>query len=198
MDEQSLPPQQSLLLIESMINKAKNRFSENGFLYLLWGVVIFCNAITHFLLIKFTHIKQPELVWLTCILAAAVQVFYIWRNNRNRTVKTYTEEMIDHIWLYFGISMLLISFISIRFSNWMQMYPIILMLYGIPTSLSGSVMRFTPLKLGGGFCFLLSILSTYCMNEYILLLLAAAVCAAWIVPGIILKAKHKRQRYDQR
>ena len=40
MQEQEFSPQQSLNLIESMINKARNRFSENGHLYLLWGWVI--------------------------------------------------------------------------------------------------------------------------------------------------------------
>ena len=40
-------PQQSLQLIEGMINKAKNRFPKNGFLYLLWGWVIMISAISH-------------------------------------------------------------------------------------------------------------------------------------------------------
>ena len=48
MQSENFSPKDSLLLIDSMINQAKNRFSENGFLYLLWGWVIFACAIFHF------------------------------------------------------------------------------------------------------------------------------------------------------
>ena len=42
---------ESLALIESMINKAKDRFNEDGSLYLLWGwVVLLCSAAEFILL----------------------------------------------------------------------------------------------------------------------------------------------------
>lgn len=66
------------------------------------------------------------------------------------------------------------------------------MLYGIPTFLSGVIMRFTPLKVGGICCGILAMASSYIHNEYILLLLAAAVIAAWIIPGYILKNRFKK------
>jgi len=40
-------PQEALQLIESMINKAQNRFGENGTLYLLWGWVLFPFALQY-------------------------------------------------------------------------------------------------------------------------------------------------------
>ena len=45
MQDENITQQQSLVIIESMINKAKNQFSENGFAYLLWGwVILFCSV----------------------------------------------------------------------------------------------------------------------------------------------------------
>jgi hypothetical protein len=40
MQEEKFSPQESLQLIESMIDQAKSRFSENGHLYLLWGWIV--------------------------------------------------------------------------------------------------------------------------------------------------------------
>lgn len=40
MQPENFSPKDSLQLIDQMINQAKNRFSENGFLYLLWGWLI--------------------------------------------------------------------------------------------------------------------------------------------------------------
>ena len=37
MQEEKMTEQESLRLIESMINTAKSQFSEDGHLYLLWG-----------------------------------------------------------------------------------------------------------------------------------------------------------------
>jgi hypothetical protein len=46
MQQEEFSPQDSLHLIESMINKARNRFSENGHLYLLWGwVILVCSVV---------------------------------------------------------------------------------------------------------------------------------------------------------
>jgi hypothetical protein len=50
MKESSLTSEESLEVIQSMILKAKNQFSENGKLYLLWGWVILCCSLGYFIL----------------------------------------------------------------------------------------------------------------------------------------------------
>lgn len=192
MEPHDFSPQQSLQLIEGMINKAKNRFSENGFLYLLWGWVILISAISHFVLLQIKIMAHPEIVWFSCIATVIFQVIYLTRSRKKSNVKTYSEEIIDYVWISFGACMFVLSFILGKSNNWINMYPIIIMLYGIPTFLSGVIMRFTPLKVGGICCGILAMASSYIHNEYILLLLAAAVIVAWIIPGYILKSRFKK------
>jgi hypothetical protein len=55
-NEEQLSAHSSLALIESMINKAQNRFSENGTLYLVWGWVVAICALSHYIMLTFTHI----------------------------------------------------------------------------------------------------------------------------------------------
>jgi hypothetical protein len=89
MEQENFSPQQSLQLIDSMINKAKNRFNENGFLYLLWGWVIFISAIVHFVALKFQLFKKPEIIWFSTIAATLYQIFYLVKAKKKETVKTY-------------------------------------------------------------------------------------------------------------
>ena len=193
MQQENFSPKDSLLLIDSMINQAKNRFSENGFLYLLWGwLILFCST-GHFILLKLQLFKHPEIIWASCWLAVIFQIVYLVRKKKKETVKTYSDEIIGNIWMCFGICMMVLSIIVSRNNLWMYMYPIILMLYGIPTFLSGVAMQFKPLKIGGISCWALAILSTFILPIYYLLLLAAAVLIAWIIPGYLLRKKFKNQ-----
>jgi hypothetical protein len=193
MQPDNFSPKDSLQLIDSMISQAKNRFSENGFLYLLWGwVILFC-SVTHFILIKLDLFEHPEIIWASTWLVVIFQVIYLLRRRKKQTVKTYSEHIIGYVWMVFGITMGMISFILSKTNNWDVMNPLLLMMYGMPTFLSGVIMRFKALKVGGIICWGLSIISVLVAPIYVLLLLAVAVIAAWIIPGYLLSARYKLQ-----
>ena len=191
MQPENFSPKDSLLLIDSMINQAKNRFSENGFLYLLWGWAIFFCAIVHFVILKLNWFKNPEIIWAICWLVVIFQVIYLIKNKKQKKVKTYSDNIINYVWISFGVCMFIVSFIMSKKINWELLNSMVLMLYGIPTFLSGIAMQFKPLKIGGIICWCLSILSVFVLPIYVLLLLAAAVLSAWIIPGYILRARFK-------
>lgn len=190
---ENFSPQESLQLIDNMINKAKNRFTENGFLYLLWGWLIFICSTGHFILLQFNLFKHPEIIWTSCWLAVIFQIVYLVRKKKKEKVKTYSDGIIDSIWICFGVCMFVLSFIGSRNINGLNIYPIVLMLYAVPTFLSGVVMQFKPLRIGGIACWGLAILSTFLAPVYYFLLLAAAVLIAWIIPGYLLRKKYKSQ-----
>ncbi|MBS1754998.1 MAG: hypothetical protein KF741_01210 [Ferruginibacter sp.] len=190
---ENLSPNDSMQLINSMINQAKNNFSENGFLYLVWGWLIFTCSICHFIFLKLDLFKQPEIVWASCWLAVIFQIIYLSRQKKKEKVKTYSENIVNYIWISFGICMFIVVIIMSKTNNWPMMNSIILMLYGTPTFLSGIGMQFKPLVIGGIICWCLAILSVFIPPVYVLLLLAASVLAAWIVPGYLLSSKYKLQ-----
>lgn len=184
---------ESLALIEGMINKAKNNFSDDSLLYLLWGWVVFFCSITHFVLLKLALVKTPEMVWMLTWAAVAIQIIYLKRQKKIERVKTYADEIISFLWLSFGISMFIITFIFARLNAWVAMFPVCLLLYGFPTFLTGIIMKFSPLKIGGIVCWILSVASTFMQPVYGLLLLATSMLVAWIIPGYLLKARFKKQ-----
>jgi hypothetical protein len=97
------------------------------------------------------------------------------------------------VWTCFGIAITVLSIIAIKNNNWIIFYPTILMLYGIPTFLSGAIMKFLPLKIGGIVCWILAIVALFVKPIYLLLLVGIAVLTAWIIPGYLLKKLHQQQ-----
>lgn len=190
MQSENFSPKDSLRLIDSMINQAKNRFSENGFLYLLWGWLILACSIGHFVLLKLNLFAHPEIIWASCWIAVIFQIVYLTRRGKREKVKTYSEYIIGYVWVSFGICMFVVSVIVTKTHTWHIINSLILLFYGTPTFLSGIAMKFKPLIIGGIICWSLAIVSVFIMPIYVLLLLAVAVIAAWIIPGFLLRKRY--------
>ena len=186
---------ESLELIQSMINRVKDKFGENGHLYLLWGWVVLLCSLTQFILIKFTVVEKHYLVWLACWGVVIYQVFYLVKKHRGTKVRTYTGDIIGFVWFSFAIAMFLLSFVFGRILGndyYRVINPVFLVIYGIPTFLSGIILRFRPLVIGGISCWVLSIIAAFVMPTYQLLFLSATMIVAWIIPGYLLRSKYKK------
>ena len=194
--ETSFSREDSLALIQSMINKAKHQFSENGHLYLIWGWVVFFCSIAHFLLLNVFHYEKHYLIWMLTWVAAIYQSVYLYKKKKLRNVRTYTDDILSFVWIVFVILMFLFGYLfgSLLGPDYYKFInPGFLALYGMPTFLSGVILKFKPLQIGAVCCWILSIVSPMVHWDYQLLLLAAGVVAAWIIPGYILKARYKKQ-----
>jgi hypothetical protein len=191
--EKEFNPQESLLLIQGMINKAQNKFADSSLLYLLWGWVVFGCALIHYAIMKFEidFFAHPEWVWFCTIGAGIYQFIFLARQEKNTLATTYTDELIKYSWIVFGISMTLISFVISKANAWNLAYPIIFVMYGIPTFLCGVIMKFNPLKIGAICCWIIAIISTFVSSLELLLLLALAMVTTWIIPGYLLRKKFK-------
>jgi hypothetical protein len=183
--------QASLLLITGMINKAQNHFQDRGFLYLMWGWVIFACSLVHFVLLHWHIIDNPDRIWVLTWVALIWQIFYIIKKRKEEKVKTYTSEIIAQVWYVFVICSALCSFLLVKNSAWTIMYPVLFVMYGIPIYLSGVIMKFMPLKIGAICCWAISAIATFVAAEYQLLLLTAIMVIAWIIPGYLMQAKFK-------
>ena len=186
-------------VIESMIQQAKNRFSENGFLYLLWGWTVFVCSLGQFILHRM-HVERHDAIWALTWVAVIIQFVYLIKRKKVQKVKTYTDEILAYVWLVFVVLMVWIGFMLGRILPFSQMYYIsvfFLILYGMPTVLSGILLRFRPLVMGGIFCWLLVFLSLFIQPVYYPLLLTAAVVAAWIIPGYLLRSRYQQQESEK-
>ena len=185
---------EGFLLITSMINRARNRYHENGYLYLLWGWLIFICCIIQFVGLHFFNYPQVYYAWYSTWALFIYQVFYLRKNRDKRRVTMYTGEIIGYVWLVFIITYALLVYIMIMEKAPGAIAPAILTAFGMPTFLSGVILKFRALKVGGIVCWVLAAVAPFVLYEYQYLLIAAAVAAGWIVPGHLLRYKHKNQQ----
>ncbi len=188
--------QERLDLIESMIKRARNNFSESGHLYIVWGWVIFACCVVQYFAGNLMGYKQAYLVWWLCWTVVPYMIWYIRLQKRKEKVRTYTDEIMDSIWITFGISAFLIGFVigtNIGQDINKVIVPVYLVLYGIPTLLCGVILRFRPLFIGGISCWLLSVASIFVDAQEHVLLIAAAMIAGWLLPGYLLRSRHRKE-----
>jgi hypothetical protein len=197
-DSPDFSPQKSLELIESMINRAKDRFAEDGSMYLVWGWAVFVMSLSQFILLHFFDYPRHYLVWLFSWVVMIYQVIYIRKKHRRSQVRTYTDHIIAFVWITFAIVIFLIAFLIGRLTHgdyYIHINPILLALYGMPTFLTGVIVRFKPLIIGGIGCWILSVITTFILvYDYQFLMIPAAMLIAWIIPGYLLRAKYKKQQ----
>lgn len=104
----------------------------------------------------------------------------------------YTGEIIGYVWLVFIITYALLVYILVYLRAPEAILPAILTVFGIPTFLSGVILKFKSLKIGGICCWILALISPFVSPEYQYLLMACAVAAGWIIPGHLLNQKFKK------
>lgn len=184
--EEPLSPQQSLALIESMIRQAKGKASGNSFYFLLWGwVITVCNFGMYFLL-KFSPYPQyAPAVWMLAIPAWAVTMIHGSRQERNQRVVSHLDQVNKWLWIAMAITITPAWLFGAKL-NWM-VNAIVLMPVGAATFVSGVILRFLPLRLGGivfwigGIvCYFLDPTDQYLMG-------GVAIILGYLLPGYLLK-----------
>ncbi|HEU4471990.1 MAG TPA: hypothetical protein VFR58_12950 [Flavisolibacter sp.] len=185
--QEEFSPQQSLALIQSMISKTRNNLSENRFYFLLWGWLSFLAILSQFVLKVVFQYRHHYFVWLVTIPAAIITVVHMSQRAKVSGVKTYVGESMSYLWTGIGISFFILSFIvSNSRGGWITAYPLFILFYGMGTFVSGRILRFRPLVIGGVINWVLALASIYVSFDYQLLFAAAAILTSYIIPGHLL------------
>src|SRR6188474_267466 len=99
-ENQKFSAEESLYLIQSMIEKAKQDVANNSFYLLLWGWLIFIAALLNFGLMRFTGFEQPYLAWNLVWIGVIASIIKGIKESRKIGVKTFVGETMK----FFGIS----------------------------------------------------------------------------------------------
>jgi hypothetical protein len=183
--EKELSGHESLELITQMINKAKSDYFDTGLSALLWGgVVTFCSLVTF--VNYWLNWSALNFVWFLTVAAVAPQIVIAIRESRIRKYKSYEEDLMSGIWISFGLTMFIVSFV-LSAHPFPQEAAIYLSVYGVPTFAIGFARRFRPMIIGGLACWSMAILSTFTPFPYVMLYMATAGQVAWFIPGLILR-----------
>ena len=215
--DKPLSQKESLELITSMINKAKDSFHDTGIGAMMWGSVIAVCSLVRLSEIHFGY-RLPFDIYLLTIVAVIPQLLITMREKRERRVRSYDDNYMDYIWLGFGISIgLLIHTCNIIFNawgSWIDKYqqatgntasigfyeyiaPLFLMLYGLPTFITGAACKFKPMLWGGIFCWVCCVVTVYTTVKVDLILTALSAIMAWLIPGLLMEKEYRRYKKEQ-
>jgi len=204
-EEQQLSGEQSLALITQMINRAKDACHQTGIAAIMWGAVIAVCALVRLAELQFGFKLPVDIYWLT-VIAVIPQIWFNIREKKERQVRTWGDEFMDYLWTAFGICIfLLIVILKVLYNNGaaegtFKMYEfqsaLFLLLYGLPTFVSGQAMKFRPMMIGGIFCWICCVASLFTSFRVDLLLIAAAALLAWFVPGIIMERDYRKAKRE--
>jgi hypothetical protein len=190
-----LTPEESMQIITKSLSNFKKNFREKSDYVLLWGYVIAIGSLAHFSILKYLLVKEmydkielaSYVVWAVFALTGfIIQFFMIARSRAERKAVSNLDRNYTILWYIAAITIFLIAFLSLKFGIYPA--PFILAVVGMATLISGLLIRFRPLIIGGMIFFLFSIITAYVTNEYQLLLNALAIITGYIIPGYILRS----------
>ncbi len=214
MQDKPFTEKESLLLIQQMINKAKNSYLDSGLGQILWGAVITICGLVTFFKIKYKF-DLPIDIWYLVFVAIIPQVYIGFKEGRQRKVKGYNTNLIDAVWIVFGFAVFLFMFINANIINKLnpvfQTYidvkgtrpiynysgfstSIFLLLYGIPTIITGTCKNMRSMLFGGIVCWICSIVALYTTTDVDMLLTAISSAAAWLIPGLIIRYNFLKEK----
>jgi hypothetical protein len=118
---------------------------------------------------------------------------FAYRDNKKERVKTFINAANIYLWTAIGLSFFALGFVFSKI-GWQYCYPFYMLLYGVGTYVSGSLIKFKPMIVGGLFCFLLVIISVYQNDDVQMLVTAFAIVVSYIIPGYMLRTQYKKQK----
>jgi hypothetical protein len=214
--EKPMTEQESLALITTMINKAKETRHDTGLAAIMWGTVIAVCSLVRLSELQFNYRLPFDIYYLTFI-AVMPQIYFSIKEGKERKVRAYGDDFNDYLWISFGICIFLMIFITSAMFGELQpasaayrelagqpfafrlneyISALFLLLYGLPTFVSGICMKFKPMYWGGIFCWVSSLATVYTPVKTDLLLVAVSAIFAWLLPGIIMEKDYRKAKKE--
>lgn len=190
--QETFSEKESLKLITEMMSKAKRSYVTKGTASIVWGVLIIICSLFTWAQVQYKFDIGFD-IWLLLFLAVIPQVFFSIRDRKNKNFVAHDEQTMAYVWAAFGICIFILSFYNSHFGNY-NSTTLFMMLYGIPTFITGGVFKFRPMIFGGLICWILSVWSVFTPFPADMLLMAACGLFAWLMPGVILWNKHQKRK----
>jgi hypothetical protein len=182
---------EKLNAIYEMIENSKTKIKENAFFYLLWGWLVLLASLSHFILIKLGF-YYSFLVWpVIMVIGLVISTIAGIRLGKKTRYRTHIDTAVMYLWWGFTCTLFVILVFSIAGKiPWSLTDAIIIALYGLGSFVSGGILRFRPLIIGGICCWVIALGAFWVTNEYMLLLVSASIIIAYLIPGYIIRSKH--------
>lgn len=180
--------EESLKIINSMIQRAQNKMTDNSIHYLIWGYMVSIAALAHYTLLQFDY-DQAWLPWPVLMTAAGIFAGIKGAKKAKQSgARSYTDRLMSFLWG--GMVVVMLALISQGAQiGWDKVYPIFVLIWAWALFVSGGMLRFKPLLFGAFLNLIIALVAFYQEFEIQLLLLALSMIGSYLVPAYMLKRK---------
>ena len=194
MDNKKLSPQESLDLIQSMVQQAKQKAGDNSFYFLFWGWLVFACCLLQFVMKTMLHYPQHYIVWWIMPLGGVISAVYSARQSKSKQVKSFIDDALSNFWMSIAIAFFMLVIINVTTQAWQNAFTYYILLYAVGTFVTGRMLRFRPLIIGGLINFVLAAVCARLSYDYQLLAGALAVLVSYIIPGHLLSNRYRKNK----
>ena len=188
-----LQPNDSLKIIQEIINQRKQKYEQNGFFFIFWGILISVAGITQFLMYQFDfHFNKSGFVWL--ILMPLGFIFTFVTKMREGIKAEKQGKSIDWtgwLWLVAGIGAMVGGFTQ----SSLKLITILIYLPLIMASLATALQLKNRLWISTSLISFVLVYSTLFVNYgyYIILMTVVLAALLFLIPGIQLHSDYKKR-----
>ena len=195
MENIDLTPEESFSIINKAIANFKLNYRETANVFLLWGWVLAIASFSNFIILKILYSSEAfESMgllslcnWAVFLLIGSIIMFFMERKlNKDKKVFSYIESYFKNLWTVTVVSFITATFLCIKLE--INPPPIMLLIAGMATTTSGLLIKYRPFIIGGMAFFIFSLAATFVSNEYISLIVFAAIICGYLIPGYFLKS----------
>lgn len=180
MENKTFNSAESLELITRMIAETRGKLERGGgTTFLIWGYLSVAVSALVYILLNLTGNHQFQWLWFL-IPAIGAPITFIYNRNRTRSVKTQIDRFIDYIWITVGIIEVMTPFFS------KQIFMTEALVLNIGVILTGALLSFRPLVIGGIIGVLLSYSLGIIEGSDQIIIFAAMFAVTMVIPGHIL------------
>ena len=190
MSNEKMTPQKSISIIEDAMRKAQQEKTGARFYLILWGILIVAYALTNFISLRFPTpftSTLASLAWLVFPLGGLLSFLRTRKDDRTETTKPLNDSLYMFAWGGTGLCMGATVLFAFNFKNLDVIPPVILLIFGFASFVTGGVTRFYPSLVGGIISILIGAAMFNLSLEYQLLAGSAGICAATVIPGLLMK-----------
>ena len=191
-NDQQLTNQQSLEIIQQMINQAKTNITDNGLGWLLWGTMIFLASLSTYFFI-YIDAANIYLGWNIFGIFTIVMLTYDIFKPKKKKVRTYVSDLLRLVDIGFTISLFTVIF-AINFAvSANGGFGFFLMIFAFLMLIKGGAVKSRSLMIGAAVNWAGAIAMFLNKDfKYDMLIMAGAVLIGYIIPGLLLWMKYKK------
>ena len=197
MEVKNISNEESLLIIEQMIQTAKKEQKDDGKGWIIWGWLLFFASVTTFFNLKmkwFNTFFFWDAFGIISVILGLYECGRAFLRRKVKKVKTYTQDLFEKLNFGFIVSLLLII-VSMNTGGVspIQGFGLLLNLYGFWILIYGAVLNFKPSIIGAFITWIFGAVSLFAQNfEQTMIIHAVAVLCGYIIPGHIAHKEFKK------